>query len=156
MGIYVTTRCGHCDKAWQLFQYGGNSVCGAPNVKCHHCNGMNVTKMDLYRNFDFSDEVSFFVTEVLFGIGFALLGLGIGGYFFNTFFIEQNYFDFSISKDPWYWIFIGKAFIAFISLGPILFGIKLIMSKLTVYKKIKRMEKMYDHQGGFLWSNQQY
>lgn len=156
MGIYVTTKCGHCNKSWQLFQYGGNSLCGAPNVKCRHCNGMNLTKMDLYRNFNLSDKVSFFLTEILFGIGFACIGLGIGGYFFNTFFIEQNFFDFSISKDPWYWILIGKLFIIFISLGPLLFSFKLFYNKLTVFRNIKKMEKIYDRQGGFLWSNQQY
>jgi hypothetical protein len=156
MGVYVTTKCGHCSNNWQFFQYGGNSVCGAPNVKCHHCHGMNSTKMDLYRNFDLKDKISFFITEIIFGIGFSFLLLGIGGYFFFTFFIEQNFFDFSISKDPWYWIIIGKLFIAFISLGPLYVGLNSIYNKLTIYKQIKKMEKVYDEQGGFLWSNQQY
>ena len=156
MGRYVTTRCGHCDKNWQLFRYGGNSVCGSSNVKCHYCSGMNVTKMNLFRNFNLNDKISFFITEILFAIGFASIGLGMGSYFFNTFFIEQSFFNFSISKDPWYWILIGKLFILFITLGPLLFGFNTIYNKLSVFRQIKKMEKKYDKQGGFLWSNQQY
>lgn len=156
MGVYVTIRCGHCNKPWQLHQYGANSVCGAPNVKCSFCKGMNGTKRDLYRNFDFGDKVSFFVTEVFFPICFGCIGLGIGGYFFNSFFIQQNFFDFNLSNDPWYWILVGKIFIIFISLGPLHFGLHIIYNKLNIYRQINKMQKVYDKQGGFLWSDQQF
>ncbi len=156
MGVYITTRCGHCNISWQLYKYGENSECGAPNVKCSSCQGMNGTRMDLYRNFDFGDKVAFFVTDIIFPMGFGLIGLGIGGYFFYTSFIQQNFFDFSISNDPWYWILIGKLFILFIAFGPILFGLTIIYAKLNIYRQIKKMEKIYDKQGGFLWSNQQF
>lgn len=117
---------------------------------------MNITKRDLYRNFSFNDKISFFLTEILFSISFGIIGILIGGYFFNSFFIQQNFLDFSISKDPWYWILIGKIFILFISIGPLQFGLRTIYSKLTIYSQIRKMQKVYDEQGGFLWSNQQY
>lgn len=156
MGIYVTTKCGSCGKTWQSFHYGGNSICGAPYIKCYNCKNLNTTKMDLFRNFSFNDKVSFFFTEILFGSLFGLIGLIIGCYFFNTFFIEQNFFNFSLSNDPWYWILIGKLFVLIICLGPIFFGLQIIYNKITTYFQINKMEKTYDKQGGFLWSNQQY
>ena len=72
------------------------------------------------------------------------------------FFLEQNFFDYSNSKDAWYWIVIGKLFVAWLSLAPLLFSFKLFYNKFTIFIQIKKMEKAYDKQGGFLWSNQQY
>jgi hypothetical protein len=156
MGLYVTTKCGHCNETWQLFEYGGNSACGSPNVKCIYCNGVNKTKRNLYRNFNLKDKLSFFISEILFGFIFASIGFVIGFQFFNMFFLEQNFFDYSNSKDAWYWIVIGKLFVAWLSLAPLLFSFKLFYNKFTIFIQIKKMEKAYDKQGGFLWSNQQY
>jgi len=80
----------------------------------------------------------------------------VGGSFFYIFFVEVIFFDFSISKDPWYLIIIGKLFIAFLTIGTFKWGLEIIFNKLTMYKQIKWIEKIYDKQGGFLWSNQQY
>ena len=141
MAVYTSHQCGHCNVYWDILSQGADNPVGPPLVKCRKCNGMNKTSHKLYRDMSSFDKVSFWIKQASSNIFFGLMGLFVGvGFSYKAI----------TDYDELGWI----VFIAIIG------GISLAYSQFknlyTTPNQIKNVEKLYDQNGGFLWSDEQY
>ena len=136
MATYQTTKCGSCGTTWDSMGAVDSNI-GPPKVKCRFCNGMNKTKMYLYRDANWFGRLYHWATSLVYAIIFGgiLLMVGIGGL---------------LGKFDAGWIGYTIGFVALV--------VSFIMFKnvLDIPKSIKNLEKLYDKNGGFLWSDEQY
>ena len=138
MGTYYTTKCGHCNVKWENFVSRRSSSFGPPNIKCRICGGMNVTAMDLYRDFNLFQKVFYWAGNIIQDLLFLFFGLIllVGGI----------------------WS-INDSFSA-VKLIPILIGlyfiVRVVMTFFAYSKNRKYIEETYDSNGGFLWSDEQF
>ena len=157
MGTYKTSKCGHCKKTWAFMEYGGDSSCGPPIIKCVHCNSLNRTKMKLYRNMNLFSRITFWLGRGLFKsiFGFFMIGFGLAIFYWQYLTVEENGqtpLAYMLEINNWFGIIIFHA----IALGVVWLGIFQIKEALSTKKQIKSMEELFDKNGGFFWSNQQY
>lgn len=157
MGTYQTSRCGHCKKTWAFMQYGADSSCGPSVIKCIHCNSLNRTKMKLYRDMTSFDRFTFWLRRGFLKpiIGLIMLGIGMGIIYWQYLTVEENgQFPMAnmLENNGWFGIII----IHVIAISFAWYGISHIKDTLLTKKQIKEMEEIFDKNGGFFWSNQQY
>ena len=134
MGVYVTTRCGHCDYAWAKMEYGDTGEIGPPVIKCRNCLGMNNTKQLLYRDSDGYTKFVFWGRTILnaffFGLGTIIMGVG--------FFVKLE------GNLKWFGIL------------PFLTGVIVLYQTSLTTKAAKALEETYDNNVGFLWSDEAF
>jgi len=137
MAVYTTTSCGSCGAKWEVMSVGTTSPVGPPLVKCKVCHVKNKTSCKLYRDMSGFERLLFWLGESIYCFVFGPIGLGgaIGIAF---------YADFNIFL---------RIIIAIILLG---LGTLVFVNLFTKPQQIKDMEKLFDKNGGFLWSNEQY
>lgn len=136
MAKYQSSSCGHCGVNWQFMGSNDTNI-GPPKVKCRSCNQINSTKMYLYRDANWFGKLYYWISLLFNTILFSgvALAVGIGGL--------MGKFESGI---------IGYV-VGVISLTISLFMFKNIM---RIPKNIQVLEKLYDRNGGFLWSDQYY
>ena len=89
----------------------------------------------------------------IFGIFAA--GIGIGILYWQYFIIEDHGktpMNYMLEIKNWF----GIIFFNILGIGIFWFGITQIRDTLKTYSHIKLMQHVYDKNGGFFWSNQQY
>lgn len=147
MGVYYTTKCGHCNIKWEFLNMRGNTKLGPPIVKCSSCFKMNKTKYKLYRDMSIFEKTVWYV-QCLFSIGFGLIML-IGGLFllFDMIFYGGHISGIIEESDWLGWVF---------SIGLILIGSRNSSEIFHLNSHRKDLEHFFDSNGGFLWSNQTY
>ena len=133
MGIYTTTKCGHCNDLWEDMDWGAHPSIGPPIIKCRKCGGLNKTKQVLYRDASLPTKISFW-----FGQGMNALLYGVGGVGIGIAMLS------SMDKNGW---------IAFFPLG---FGVFQLYELTQQTKGAKALEECFDNNGGFLWSDEAY
>jgi len=130
---YTTSRCGHCKIIFQSMDTSDWPV-GASVIKCSHCGGMNNTGKTLWRDMSSIRK---------FGISIKLL--------FSTLVFVISPFAGGIAlllyAENWWKILSVLAFLFSYTQGKNLFYIN---------KFHKIIEKRFDENGGFLYSNEQY
>lgn len=146
MGVYKTTKCGYCNDTWEFFYPLSDESLGPPIIKCVKCYHLNKTKSKLFREMNekeqnwikFKNDTLFFIINtiiILFGIVmmWGLLGIEVE---------NRSY--------------IGTLIVLSIP-GSIIFGsIKRIVKHQPLNEIVSELEKEYDNNGGFLYSNQWY
>ena len=157
MATYQTTKCGHCNTKWSFMQYGEDSSCGAPIIKCINCKGLNKTKMKLYRDMNSINRFMFWI-----GRGFvkplaSLVMIAVGIYvLYRIYFITDKFGVTHMSEmleiNNWLVIIFSNV----VPLVIVFMGAEQIKDTLSLTKQLKLMEKTFDENGGFVWSNQQY
>ena len=157
MGTYQTSKCGHCKKTWAFMEYGGDSSCGPPVIKCVHCNGLNRTKMKLYREMTFFNKLTFWLGRGLVKpiFGLFMIGFGMAILYWQYLTVEDNGqspMSHMLEINNWF----GIIFFHAIAIGVAWLGISQIRDTLSTKKQVQIMEQIFDENGGFFWSNQQY
>jgi len=146
MGIYKTTKCGHCGIKWEFLKPSLDEKLGPPFIKCQSCNTLNKTKSKLYRDLSlkeqdklrFKNDKIFFIINILIIILCLLWGWGL---------LQVEIEERSL---------IGTLLVLSIP-GLILFNsIKRIEGHQPLNEIVSELEKEYDNNGGFIWSNQWY
>jgi hypothetical protein len=134
MGTYSTTKCGHCNYAWEIMEYGSKGSIGPPVIKCRNCLGMNKNPQVLYREADWYTKLVFWLRVSLNALVFGLGGIAAGiGFYLN---LDSNL--------KWFGVF------------PFLFGIFIVFQTSQNKKAINILEKTFDNNGGFVWSDESF
>ena len=162
MGMYQTTKCGHCKAYWNFLSPYVDSMCGPPIIKCRKCGGLNNTGMKLYRDFTKGEKISFNIGRKIFGMLKAILFIIVGiGMFYGLLLTEHTEYGentgesnlgYMLSIDNYFGILLFAGF-------PILmvyFGVNGIKGILDTEEDAKLMEELFDANGGFFWSDWQY
>lgn len=142
MGVYTTTKCGNCKKYWELFSYGRRGKIGSPIVKCRSCNSLNRTNLFLYRDSSRFTRIWFWTERTFESLFFSILGFLLGG----SLLLSDK---FSAGEDI-------PVFLKFIGIGIISFSFYGLYNFFNIKKNMSEIEKTFDNNGGFLWSDQQY
>ena len=137
MAVYTTTKCGSCGAKWEDDSVRVFSSVGPPLVKCKACNINNKTSLKLYRDMSTFDRLFFWLGQGAYCFVFGPLGLGSA--ISIAFYTDFNIF---------------LRIIISIILGCL--GILVFFNLFTKPQQIKDMEELFDKNGGFLWSNEQY
>ena len=138
-------------------EYGGDSSCGPPVIKCIHCNSLNRTKMKLYRDMTIFNKITFWlgygVFKTIFGAFMIFFGMGTL-YFLYAIFQDNGLTMMAhmLEINNWFGIILFHA----IAAGVTWVGILQIRETLSAKKHIKIIEDLFDKNGGYFWSNQQY
>ena len=140
MGVYTSTSCGSCGANWEFMSYGRRNQVGPPYVKCKVCNAVNKTSSKLYRDIGTFRRIYFWLDQ-----GFSNLFFGIGGF-------SMVYGFVFYSEAPDVGVFL-KIFITLMGGG---LGVFQFYNLFTTPKQIRNIEELYDKNGGFLWSDEQY
>lgn len=157
MGTYQTSKCGYCKVTWSFMEYGGDSSCGPPVIKCVHCKGLNRTKMKLYRDMSPFNRITFWIGRGLVKpiYGLFMIGFGVGLLYWQYIIVEedgQTSMEHMLEINNW----IGIVFFNAIAVGLMWLGISQIRDTFSIKKQIDQMENIFDENGGYFWSNQQY
>lgn len=157
MGTYQTSKCGNCENTWSFMKYGGDSSCGPSVIKCVHCNGLNRTKMKLYRDFSLLNKLAFWLGRGLFKpiFGLFMMVSGLGILYWQYLTVEDNGLSpmsHMLEINNWF----GIIFFHAIAIGVAWLGISKITDTFSTKKQIMAMEQLFDKNGGFFWSNEQY
>jgi hypothetical protein len=157
MGTYQISKCGHCKKTWASMEYLADSSCGPSIIKCVLCDSLNLTRMKLYRDMTFFKRFIFWlvrgIVKPIFGL--FMLGLGIGFLYWQYLTIDeggQTPMSHMFEINNWFTIIFFNA----IAIGLGWLGILNIRDSLSIKMQINQMEKLFDKNGGYLWSNQEY
>ena len=149
MGTYSSTSCGNCGQVWQNMESGRNSSFGSPIIKCRACHSLNESESKLYRDMNLFEKGFFwsgqiFLNGLIYGIGAILMGL----YFIDRFdLLEQLVQDLS-SLLTWF-----SVALSFASMG---YGVSNIYGLIKLLSTIKKIQALYDKNGSFLWSNEEF
>ena len=138
MGVYTSISCGSCGANWEVWEYGRESKLGSPLVKCKVCQAINKTSSKLFRDMNFFQKIIFWINHIISTLFFATAGLvfGIGVAFY--------------AEDWEGWT---KYIVLLIS---IIFALYQFKEIYIIPKAIKSLEQIFDKNGGFLWSDEQY
>ena len=140
MGTYTTTRCGNCGIAWESMSYGRHSLFGPDKVKCSHCLQINNTKQRLWRDMNIFEKGYVLIGQIINGFLFGGLGTIFGLSVLSGYI--NDFESFSL------WQLWG--------LIPLGFGLFQFYNLFTLKSQMRKTETLYDNNGGFLWSNEQY
>ncbi len=138
MGVYTTTKCGNCGTAWESMSHGRHSACGPDLVKCSNCLALNKTGAKLFRDMNAYQKFMVYAGQTLSCLMYGLAGTAFGG-------------GILIGK-------MGEGWGQLFGLIPLLFGLSQMRDLFFVLngKAQAAIEKVYDENGGFIWSHQQY
>jgi hypothetical protein len=138
MATYQTTKCGSCGTAWDSMGAKDSNI-GPTKIKCRSCNGINRTKMYLYRDANWFGKLYYWVTSLVYVIIFGGVSLlaGLGG-LLGKFEEAVGWFGYVIG-------FFGLAYSFYMFKGAY-----------DIPKSIKKLEEIFDENGGFLWSDEAY
>lgn len=136
MGKYQTTKCGYCGINWAIMSAVDSNI-GPPKVKCRNCDEINNTEMYLYRDANWFGKLYYWVSSLINVIIFGGISfvLGIGGL--------SGKFD---SGNLGY----------VVGLVALVFSLFKFKDVFEIPKSIKNLERIYDKNGGFLWSDEYY
>ena len=139
MPIYTTTKCGKCGAIWENMSSTSarNESIGPPLIKCRLCLCLNRTNQVLYRDASLFKKIRFWLKTI-----YSIILLGIAPLAFGLYTLINPS---SLNLHPAFSlliIFIGLFFI---------YGFYKSYSNLD---NIKNIEKKYDSNGGFLWSDE--
>ena len=138
MGVYTSTSCGSCGANWDYMAAGRRNPVGPPYVKCRVCNTINKTSSKLYRDMGTFRRIFFWLdlgsANLIFGLG------GLGGAIGFAFFAPD--------------VNIYLKILIVIAFGSL--GVSQLYNLFTTPKQIRYIEKTFDKNGGFLWSDEQY
>lgn len=129
--VLKIVRCGHCNVLWTSEVEESDSLCGPPHIKCRSCKKINNTNRVLYRDMDIGDKIW------VFG------GLFLAVLFYGIFPVVLGVFAIIWGKD---------AGVIAIAIGA--FGIWWGLFKQIDF--FKKNDALYDKNGGFVWSNEEY
>ena len=135
MASYQSTNCGSCGASWQNMSATHDTNIGPPYIKCRHCNSVNKTEMYLYRDANWFGKLYYW-----FSISFSTLLFGVGSIIAGIGFIRSDIGNIAIV-------------VGVLLLG---FGFYQIKKLFDSSKYFKILEKTFDNNGGFLWSDEAY
>lgn len=148
MGTYSSTSCGNCGQVWQNMESGRNSSFGSPIIKCRACHSLNESESKLYRDMNLFEKGFFwsgqiFLNGLIYGIGGILMGL----HFIDRFDMLERL----VQGFGFYSAFMVAVFFAFMG-----YGVSNIYGLIKLLSTIKKIQALYDKNGGFLWSNEEF
>ena len=151
MAVYRTTSCGVCGIEFETMENRGKIYIGPPVIKCRHCESLNNTnwvlpnQATLWINFlDISQSVRNVLTALMVVLGcisvyFAILIDLLG-------FIEI------INEDEIHPIALFLPLVCIITFGrPLISWYKALVERKEYHSTLV---KLFNEQGGFLWSDQ--
>ena len=155
MSVYTTAKCGHCGETWARFNPNVPwGVVGPPVIRCAKCLKDNKTSHKLAR--DISPLLKVFIS--LFGGGlkviYSLIMITMGFLIAMGVYSEygSNWYKGNTDSLNIVWTIVVLMF----TLGPIIFGIIGMINTLKWNKTTRRVEELFDENGGFLWSYEAY
>lgn len=155
---YVTTKCGHCKTKWEfLSSERVDILLGPPVVKCSSCGGLNKTKHKLYRDMNFFQKSWFFIQQgllrIIYNSGIIVFGILIPRNFLIT---RDKYGNIPLVGYLEDGNYFGPLIITGIGLGISWFGYNNLKDSFQLKGITRELEKRFDDNGGFLWSNEFY
>ncbi len=145
MVVYSSAKCGHCGISWTSLNPNAPSQSfdkiGPPVIRCSTCLKDNKTKWKLPRDLNIIEKLINVKGKQVFGILFSL-AIIIGGF----------YFGIGIYLETDGGLFEGLFFFC-LGVIPGVIGLK---NNLTVHTDLDYLERKFDKNGGFCWSNEIY
>ena len=135
---FTTVRCGGCNTAWTWGDtQGDRSICGPPIIKCRTCGTLNKTGRVLWR-----EASTFTKARVYASSTFSVIFMGLGSAAIGL-----------------YGLFEGlEEFWKIMAILPLWFSYVTIKDYIDVIKGNPQADNdaLYDKNGGFHWSDEQY
>ena len=144
MVVYSSTKCGHCGISWTSLNPNAPSQSfdkiGSPVIRCSTCLKDNKTKWKLPRDLNIIEKLIYVKGKQVFGIlfSFALIFIGLG-LSFSFYYVEGD--------------LVAPFFLILFFAVPGAIGLK---NNLTVHTDLDYLERRFDKNGGFCWSNEIY
>lgn len=154
MGIYTTTKCGHCGEKWEfLSSKRSNILLGPPVVKCSSCNGLNKTKHKLFRDMNNLEKGWFYLQQgflrIIYNVFIILLGIGLS---YGLLFLEDEKGKIPFNSMVDMGNYVGIIIFGGMGLSMVWFGWKNLKQSFQLNDIIENLENTYDNNGDFVWS----
>jgi len=158
MSVYTTAKCGHCGEKWTSLNPSVPwGIFGPPVIRCIHCQKDNKTRHKLPRDVNPIIKVLISAIKGFFGLVVSLAILCVGPAIFFGMYQSYGPDWYYVSSDPskgFNFVFVGM--IAFFVFGSFYWGITGIRNSLKFDSDMRIVERKFDENGGFLWSNEAY
>jgi hypothetical protein len=158
MSVYTTAKCGHCGEKWtRLNPNVPWGIFGPPVIRCIKCNKDNKTRHKLPRDVNPIIKVLISAIKGFFGLLVSLIILCVGPAIGMGVYSEYGSNFIYVSGDPSKGInYVFTVMILLFVIGPVIYGIKGVINTLKFKSDMLIVERKFDENGGFLWSNEAY
>ena len=162
MSVYTTAKCGHCGEKWTSLNPNVPwGIIGPPIIKCGSCYKDNKTRHKLMRDLNPIFKWTILIVRSFTGIlvSLGILAASVALFIYGWPYFFDNFTNGKMLGKGGLNIILGVIFNVIGLLLPLIFlyiGVNGIKNNVTYSSDVKEVERVFDENGGFIWSHEAY